>query len=52
MRDCTLVAPDLPGFGGSDGLRTYGPNDVLQAVLDFTIAMREQYLSEEYKVSG
>lgn len=52
MGDCTLVAPDLPGFGGSDGLKTYAPEDVLQAVLDFVVAMREQYLSEEYIESG
>lgn len=40
-----LVAVDLPGFGGSDGLDAYGPEHVLEVVSEFIIGMREQYLS-------
>lgn len=43
--DLTVVAPDLPGFGGTDNLPSYGPNDVLTAVLQFCQLMRERYLS-------
>lgn len=38
-----LVALDLPGYGGSDGLRRYGATDVLEAVTEFVIGMRRLY---------
>ena len=42
-----MVACDLPGFGGSDSLAHYGPADVLEAVTEYILKMREQYLSPE-----
>lgn len=45
----TFIAPDLPGFGGSDGFSEYGPNQVLTAVTEFCLAMREKYLDESAK---
>ncbi|KAI9874388.1 MAG: hypothetical protein M1830_009798 [Pleopsidium flavum] len=36
-----LVAVDLPGYGGSDSLKEYGATDVLEAVAEFVIGMRE-----------
>ncbi|QDS73636.1 hypothetical protein FKW77_002215 [Venturia effusa] len=48
LRDNSImVACDLPGFGGSDSLASYGPNDVLEAITEYIIQMREQYLSPE-----
>lgn len=43
-QDATLVVPDLPGVGGSDSFAHYGPTEVLEAVTEFVVAMREQYL--------
>jgi pimeloyl-ACP methyl ester carboxylesterase len=43
----TLIAVDLPGFGGSDSLDTYGPAQVLEAMAEFILKMREQYLTGE-----
>ena len=42
-----LVCLDLPGYGGSDGFRFSHPDDVLDAVTEFVIGMREQYLDGE-----
>jgi pimeloyl-ACP methyl ester carboxylesterase len=42
----TLVAVDLPGFGGSDSLPNYDPDSVLEALSEFIMKMRETYLSE------
>lgn len=48
LRDNSImVACDLPGFGGSDSLANYGPNDVLEAISDYIIQMREQYSAED-----
>ena len=41
----TLVAVDLPGFGGSDDLDLYDANHVLEAVGEFIVRMREMYAS-------
>jgi len=38
-----LVAVDLPGYGGSDGLENHGATDVLEAVTEFVVGMRELY---------
>jgi pimeloyl-ACP methyl ester carboxylesterase len=42
-----MVACDLPGFGGSDSLAKYGPDNVLEAITEYILKMREQYLSPE-----
>lgn len=39
-----LVAVDLPGYGGSDGLLAYGPNEVLEIITEFVLGIREQFL--------
>lgn len=41
--DCTVVAVDLPGFGGSDSFPPYTPDVVLDAVAEFILGMRELY---------
>ncbi|TID24367.1 abhydrolase domain-containing protein 9 [Venturia nashicola] len=48
LRDSSLmVACDLPGFGGSDSLAKYGPNEVLEVISEYIIQMREKYLNPE-----
>jgi len=42
----TLIAVDLPGFGGSDGVARYGPEEVLGNVSAFFVEMREKYWRE------
>ena len=39
----TVIAVDLPGFGGSDSFDSYGPNCVLEALTEFIVAMREEH---------
>ena len=39
-----LVAVDLPGFGGSDTFPHYGAIEVLEALTEFIVGIREQYL--------
>ena len=38
-----VVAVDLPGFGGSDGMEKYGATEVLDSLTGFVIAIREHY---------
>ncbi|KAI9762908.1 MAG: hypothetical protein M1835_007959 [Candelina submexicana] len=42
-----LIAVDLPGFGGSDNLSKYGSTEVLGAVTEFLIGMRNSYVGEQ-----
>ena len=44
----TLVGVDLPGYGGSDGCNTYSPDEVLEALTEFVVAMRDLYVEQEY----
>lgn len=45
-----LIAVDLPGFGGSEGLPTYTANEVLESVTEFILGMRERYLQQEARL--
>ena len=36
-----LVCVDMPGYGGSDSLKRHGPDEVLNAVAQFVVNMRE-----------
>ncbi|EDU39509.1 MhpC hydrolase or acyltransferase alpha beta hydrolase superfamily [Pyrenophora tritici-repentis] len=49
FQDTTLVAIDLPGYGGSDSLPAYGPNEMLGALTELIIDVREKYLQEGKK---
>ncbi|KAI5291858.1 hypothetical protein KEM54_004703 [Ascosphaera aggregata] len=40
---CIIVAPDLPGYGGSDSLPEYGPDDLLGRVASFVIDVCRRY---------
>jgi len=40
-----MVAVDLPGYGGSDSFESYRPDNVLEAITEFVLKMREQYIS-------
>lgn len=42
-----VVCVDLPGYGGSDGFGTYGAEEVLEALTEFTIGVRALYGSED-----
>ncbi|KAK2736145.1 capsule-associated protein CAP1 [Myotisia sp. PD_48] len=39
----TIIAVDLPGYGGSDSLEHYGATQVLEALTEFIVTLREQY---------
>ena len=41
--DATLIAVDLPGLGGSQGLPDYSAQTVLDCLCEFVCTMREQY---------
>lgn len=49
QQDTILVAVDLPGYGGSDSLPSYGANEMLEALSEFMIAIRQQYLHDGKK---
>ena len=38
------MALDLPGYGGSDSLTKYGPNEVLDAVAEAIVMLRKRFL--------
>lgn len=40
-----LVALDLPGCGGSDSHSRYGPDEILNAVAEAIVQLKERYLS-------
>ncbi|KAF1816068.1 putative alpha/beta hydrolase [Eremomyces bilateralis CBS 781.70] len=44
LYDATLIAVDVPGSGGSDGLDRYNATSVLEAVSQFIVKMRDIYL--------
>ncbi|KAL4881299.1 hypothetical protein BJY04DRAFT_207670 [Aspergillus karnatakaensis] len=43
QENATLVAVDLPGYGGSDGVDRYSATTVLESLTEFIIAMRTRY---------
>jgi hypothetical protein len=43
-----LIAVDLPGYGGSDGCNTYSPDEVLEALTEFIVAMRDLHMERQY----
>jgi len=45
--ESTLVALDLPGLGGSDGLYQCGATEMMEALVKFILGMREIYLRTE-----
>ncbi|KAF2824700.1 alpha/beta-hydrolase [Ophiobolus disseminans] len=49
QHDYVLIAVDLPGYGGSDSLPSYGPYEMLEAITEFILGIREQYLHTESK---
>ncbi|KKY20985.1 putative alpha beta hydrolase [Phaeomoniella chlamydospora] len=42
-QESTIVAVDLPGFGGSDSFPPYSATVILEALSEFIIGMREDY---------
>ncbi|KAF1842999.1 alpha/beta-hydrolase [Cucurbitaria berberidis CBS 394.84] len=50
LRSHILIAVDLPGYGGSDGLSAYDSYEVLETLSEFIIGMRELFLQENKKV--
>lgn len=39
----TVVAVDLPGYGGSGSLQKYGATEIMEALMEFIIRVREDY---------
>lgn len=44
----TLVAVDLPGYGGSDDCSRYSPEEVLEALTEFIVGMREMHVDRDF----
>lgn len=38
-----MIAVDLPGYGGSDSFERHGATEVLEALTEFIVAVREKY---------
>ena len=51
LEDATVVAVDLPGFGGSDSFQYYGATEVLEALTEFVAEIRERYFMEPDQVA-
>ncbi|OCK95060.1 alpha/beta-hydrolase [Cenococcum geophilum 1.58] len=51
-QNSVLVAVDLPGYGGSDGLPNYGANAVLETMTAFILGMREEYIASQVEEAG
>jgi pimeloyl-ACP methyl ester carboxylesterase len=49
-RNKILIAVDLPGYGGSDGLPIYGPHEMLEALTEYILGMRKLFLHEGRRV--
>jgi pimeloyl-ACP methyl ester carboxylesterase len=47
IEECTFVCVDLPGYGGSDSFEKYD-TQVLEALTEFIVAMREKYILEDH----
>jgi pimeloyl-ACP methyl ester carboxylesterase len=45
-QEATIICVDLPGYGGSDSLEIYD-TEVLEALTEFVVAMRDTYLPTE-----
>ena len=48
LEKATVVAVDLPGYGGSDGFEKYGPEQVLEALREFIVAMRDEHVDRQF----
>lgn len=46
LHEATIVCVDLPGYGGSDSFKKYD-TEVLEALSEFIVAMRDKYISSE-----
>ncbi|OCL12390.1 abhydrolase domain-containing protein 9 [Glonium stellatum] len=51
-QNSALVAVDLPGYGGSDGLPNYSANAVLETMTAFILGMREEYITSRGDGAG
>jgi len=52
VQNNTLIALDLPGYGGSDSLQEYGATSMLEAVGQFALEMRWMYLKPDEETDG
>ncbi|KAH9873363.1 hypothetical protein J1614_005761 [Plenodomus biglobosus] len=50
LQNSTLVAVDLPGYGGSDSLPSYDAFNVLEALTEFLLEMRRAHVSNGDKL--
>ncbi|KAF2745297.1 alpha/beta-hydrolase [Sporormia fimetaria CBS 119925] len=46
LQGYTMIAVDLPSYGGSDNFSLYDANNVLEAMTGFILGMRDLYLTE------
>ncbi|KAF1958358.1 alpha/beta-hydrolase [Byssothecium circinans] len=50
VKDHVLIAVDLPGYGGSDGLQKYGAEEILETIAECVLAMRIRFLKDQAKM--
>lgn len=43
QQSATLIAVDMPGYGGTDSLADYSPTNVLESLTEFILAIRAKY---------
>ncbi|CAK43247.1 uncharacterized protein An18g04430 [Aspergillus niger] len=43
QQSATLIAVDMPGYGGTDSLNDYSPTNVLESLTEFILAIRAKY---------
>ena len=50
--NATLVALDLPGYGGSDSFPTFGATAILEALTEFIVGMKEEHPNTKVCIIG
>jgi len=50
--NATLVAVDLPGYGGSDSFSSYGATEILEALAEFVVGLRAEHDGVKVSIVG
>ncbi|KAL9619019.1 MAG: hypothetical protein Q9160_006340 [Pyrenula sp. 1 TL-2023] len=52
LKNATVIAVDLPGYGGSDSFPNYGATEILEALTEFIAGKREAYYEHPMNGNG